>query len=204
MPAVMKKQFALYLAAILTCAAVFPVHPVVAVEFTPTEHAVSRVCVSERTFAVLTDDCGMIVDVLQTQAAMRGQTVLQRAQRYASHTSPGTARRQRHWVQNLRTDGERPATWPRGIPWDRPRRNGAIAREQWMLTLYEVRARLAGRELSPCTEPVFHWGGPVVDRARIERGIARGAWHRVDCGDTLNVPLGPGPTVAVPQDPNAS
>jgi len=168
-------------------------------------HALGRVCISERDWEVQTSDCAMFNAVFEEQAARRGETFLQRVYRYSSHSHPGQERAERPWVRYLRLDARRPPMWPRSVRWAQDRPDGTNARQAWLETLEEARRLRDGLEPNPCAEPVFHWGGPVVDAHRIAEGKRRRIWHQVDCGDTLNVPLGPGgPTRAVPEDQDAS
>ena len=183
---------ALFLLLAFVSVCVPPAHATQPARWSTDAHALARICWSERDARVDTDDCGMIYDVHATQARMRNQTLSQRLERYAHHSSPGQARRYRSWVPFLRLDLQEPDRWPQSRRWSRVGRDGINPQQAWEQTLDEAQRLVVGTQLSPCVAPVFHWGGPRVDRVRIERGIARGFWHPVDCGTTLNTPLGPG------------
>lgn len=51
----------------------------------------------------------------------------------------------------------------------------------WERLLATARAYFAGELADPCPRAVM-WGGPVVDRVRIEACLAAGTCERVECG----------------------
>lgn len=153
--------------------------------------AIARVCVHEAGLEAVDDegepinDCGAIAQVARyhaerfpqhrgsAEAAIRG---------YSSRTFDRARTDGRRWVAWMTLDLAQPRGWSASMTWNP---------ELWRAKLDEVSAVLAGTAPAPCPEPVFHWGGPRVDHERIERGIERGFWRRVDCGNTLNTFLAP-------------
>lgn len=148
---------------------------------------VARVCVNEANFNLEVNDCAAIFFVLKYHADRRGISLSAMARKYSSSVfDPDRPRR--GWVPNLRADLKRPRRWKSSWAWE------GVADQKWRARLDEVEDLREGKAGNPCPYPVFHWGTPnhPTDAARIRRGIARGFWHPVDCGPTLNVFLAPG------------
>lgn len=132
-----------------------------------------------------TDDIHGLADSFRFLARKRGWSfgaAMHARARWVFNPERGDRRR---WVTHLRLDGRRPDGWlDRDGDWKE-------ARSKWIARLELAQRIVDGIEPTTCEAEVFHWGGPNVDRARIERGIARGYWRVVDCGRTRNTFLGP-------------
>jgi len=84
----------------------------------------------------------------------------------------------RRWIADLSGDLHRPDGWPESlVPWE------TRGRLLWLRTLSIVRETIAGRR-SVCSERPSVWGSPRLDRARLDRILARGG--RVVCRGTVN------------------
>jgi hypothetical protein len=142
----------------------------------------ARTCVSERGFAVETDDCGMIYAVARGRADRGGVSIVA-ALRALSPRLHGDSPIPRPWLRELDADGDQPASWPRAARW-------SAHREAWLLTLAEATAYLDGSRSSPCVEVPMAWGSraDVARRARLARDEGRRVrFLTVDCGATRNV-----------------
>src|SRR5690606_18736996 len=91
----------------------------------------------------------------------------------------GVTKSRRPWIAQLDRSGRKPAAWPDGASWDRHR-------PKWERVLGLAVEAVEGRLPHRCDGEPHHWGGPVVDRKRIQRGVKRGYWRRLRCGDTAN------------------
>jgi len=91
----------------------------------------------------------------------------------------GVATSRRPWIAQLDRTLRRPPSWPSSASW-------ATHRPHWERILDMAARAHAGELQHQCDGEPHHWGGPVVDHERIERGIARGYWRRLDCGETKN------------------
>lgn len=149
--------------------------------------SVAKVCVNEAGFRTDTNDCEAIYSVLSWQADRRNIS-LDRMARIYSKSVFNPDREHRGWVPNLRKDLEQPRSWPSTADWY------GVSQSRWKHRLDSVQGYIDNDSPGPCEKPVFHWGteNHPVDRERIQRGIARGYWHPVDCGPTLNTFLAPG------------
>lgn len=127
------------------------------------------------------DDCPALFDALRNRGSERGYRWDRWAHIYSDRIFDRQRRDHRAWITRLAPPFNRPARWPYSdVVWDRV---GPSIRSLY----YRARSIVAGLEPSRCVEPPDHWGGPVVDRARIRAGVRRGHWYVVDCGDTRNV-----------------
>lgn len=136
----------------------------------------ARTCVSERGWHTETDDCGAIHAVATRRSEMRGVT-LARALVELSPRLHGEGPIPRPWLRHLMPDGRRPREWRRAS-WERHR-------PEWLATLEEARALVAGTRPSPCAEPPSSWGS----RSDVAIHLARDPslrWVDVDCGNTRN------------------
>lgn len=158
-------------------------------EFTEQDvHDLARICVNEAGFRMDVNDCKAIVYIIRKRANLAGTSIHDMARSYSTSVFD-LNRKRRGWIPNLRMDLGVPERWPHSDQlWERR------YKRLWKARLDEVRRALLRRN-SPCEKSVFHWGTPnhPVDAARIERGIARGYWHPVNCGKTLNTFLARGP-----------
>ena len=137
----------------------------------------ARIVVGEAGWHATEADVAAHHAVLESRAERMGVRYVTAAGLYSPrHTGVATSRRP--WVAELGRSLRRPPLWPDGASW-------RAHRARWARILELAAQAHAGDLVAPCSPD--HWGGPVVDRARIERGIARGYWRVVDCGATRNV-----------------
>lgn len=152
--------------------------PVHADEWSDAEIAVARHCVSERSFARGSNDCRVVAWIDRRNAERRGLTVeAWMARAHSAHLSSPS----RPWIAELDASGERPESWPVGLAWE-------PARDEWFRTLAVVREVLGGGGHG-CDGTPLVWGGPRVDRDRLDRWYARG-FDRLECGTTRNEIVG--------------
>jgi hypothetical protein len=157
--------------------------------------AIARLAVNEAGFEP-TDDIAGIYAVVARRARLSGISIdsaariqsprvytRRRCEAGERSTRERPCRRRRLYVPFLPFDGHRPRRWPRRMEWPR---------DKWMALLARAQRLVSGQESHGCSEEPRWWGGPVVDRASIDRNIANGTWHIVDCGRTENVFLAPG------------
>lgn len=117
--------------------------------------------------------------VLASRAARMGVSYRTAAALYAPrHVGVATSRRP--WIAELDWTLRRPASWPSRASW-------SAHKPHWVRILGLAARAHRGELAHPCDGEPHHWGGPGVDHERIERGIARGYWRRLDCGSTSNV-----------------
>jgi hypothetical protein len=136
----------------------------------------ARTCVSERGWAVESDDCGAIYAVALRRVEVRGGT-LAAALRALSPTLHGEGELRRPWLRHLGRDGRRPRGW-RAASWERHR-------PLWLATLAEADALVAGERSHRCAELPSAWGSSahVADRLARDPSLR---WVDVDCGTTRN------------------
>lgn len=136
----------------------------------------ARTCVSERSWAVETDDCSAIYAVALRRVEVRGGT-LGSALRALSPTLHGEGELRRPWLRHLERDGRRPRGW-RAASWERHR-------PLWLATLAEADALVAGERTHRCAELPSAWGSRADVRLALSRDPSL-RWIDVDCGDTRN------------------
>lgn len=139
----------------------------------------ARIVVGEAGFSATPDDVAAHHAVLADVSARRGWSYVHAARIYSPrHTGVRPAQR-RPWVAELSSTMRTPPSFPRRL-WP-------VYRGRWERLLESARQAVAGELAHRCDGEPSHWGGPAVDHERIERGIARGYWRRLDCGETANV-----------------
>lgn len=137
----------------------------------------ARIVVGEAGWHATEADVAAHHAVLEARAERLGVSYARAARLYSPrHTGVRPSRRP--WIAELGPRASRPSSWPTGPSWRRHR-------PAWVRILKGAARAHRGELVAPCSPD--HWGGPVVDRERIERGIARGYWRVVDCGATRNV-----------------
>lgn len=147
---------------------------------TETEVLLARTCVSERGWRIETDDCAAIYEVALARAAVSGDSLRDAICDLSPHLHGGVVTRA--WLQDLRSDGERPRGL--GAPWERLRHGGLISRrEAWMVTVEEARELIGGFRGRVCELEVRAWGSDADLRRRRLAGLR---WVEVECGDTFN------------------
>ena len=132
----------------------------------------ARTCVSERGWAVESDDCAAIAEVVRLRMRRTGESWIQ-ALGELSPRLHGDAPIGRPWLRGL-VDEDPPRGW-REARWDR-------YRDAWLATLAEAR-ELVESERAVCEEPPTSWGSADDVRRRAARGAR---WVEVDCGSTRN------------------
>ncbi len=125
-------------------------------------------------------DAAAIFAAIETLARVRGETWAEAACAYSRRALSG--RTARPWLSRLDASGEAPEGWPETASWERQGR-------LWDRLLDWCRDVVAGWTPPACDLDPTDWGDPEHDGERIHRGIARGYWYRVDCGDARNVYL---------------
>jgi hypothetical protein len=153
--------------------------PIAGVRWTDAAVDLGRVCIHEASFAP-GDDCAALHDALRTRGASRGLEWDRWARVYSDRIFDRTRTDRRAWIARLRPTLARPRGFDRR-QWE------AWGRAKVAARFDEAAAILRGEITSRCERSPDHWGGPVVDRARIRAGVRRGYWDVVDCGDTQNV-----------------
>lgn len=136
----------------------------------------ARTCVSERSWAVDTDDCSAIYAVALRRVESRGGT-LSSALRALSPNLHGDGPIRRPWLRGLHRDARRPEGW-HGASWERHR-------PLWLETLEQADALIRGDSLHRCAELPTSWGSRADVRAALARDPTL-RWVDVDCGHTLN------------------
>lgn len=136
----------------------------------------ARTCVSERGWAVDTDDCSAIYAVALRRVEVRGGTIAS-ALRALSPTLHGDGTVPRDWLQHLERDGRRPRGW-RAASWERHR-------PLWLQTLDEADALLAGERTHRCVELPTSWGSRTDVRVHLAADPTL-RWVDVECGNTRN------------------
>ena len=136
----------------------------------------ARTCVSERGWAVDTDDCSAIYAVALRRVEVRGGSISS-ALRALSPTLHGDGSVRRDWLRHLERDGRRPRGW-RAASWERHR-------PLWLQTLGEADALLAGERTHRCVELPTSWGSRTDVRVHLAADPTL-RWVDVDCGRTLN------------------
>lgn len=148
-------------------------------DVTAEDFVMMQLCISEASVR-RTNDCRAIKYITERRAAARGLGVHEYVTtRHTRHIRSPT----RPWIGELDHSFERPESWPEGMPWDGP--NGG--REGVLRVLHTVQTS----DGHGCAEAPLDWGGPRVDCANLQARV-NGDWHKVDCGDTLNVFLARG------------
>ena len=163
--------------------------------WSPEVVAIARACVNETEFATADperhlNDCGAIAQVAIWHSEHHGQyqhEPLRAIQRLSRKSYDRSRTDGRSWIAWMNTDLTRPQGYYRSVTW---------SPEAWEAILDRVAGHFDGSIPFPCSEPVFHWGGPVVDGDRIAAGKANNYWHEVDCGPTLNTFLAPNSVIA--------
>lgn len=125
-------------------------------------------------------DAAAIFVAIETLALLRGETWAEAACAYSPRALTG--RTARAWLSRLDASGAPPEGWPTGASWER---QGRLFRRllEWCVDV------VMGYAPPACDLDPTDWGDPEHDGERIQRGIARGFWYRVDCGDARNVYL---------------
>lgn len=134
----------------------------------------ARLYVSESGWDSPTDRAALFHALRNRQETLGESSLLSTMRRY-SRPLFASDRPRRRWVQALREDGGAPRFWPRTLTW-------APFADRWKAILDEARAHLESPPPNPCDADIEHWGGPYVDRARLEAMIASGVWRRSHCG----------------------
>lgn len=139
----------------------------------------ARIVIGECGFDATPADVAAHHAVIESRAERLGVSYVRAARLYSPrHTGVATSRRP--WIAQLDRSGRKPAAWPSSASW-------TVHRPKWERILGLAARAHAGELEHGCDGRPDHWGGPVVDHERIERGIARGYWRRLDCGATRNV-----------------
>jgi len=139
----------------------------------------ARIVVGEAGWHATEADVAAHHAVLESRSERMGVRYVTAAGLYSPrHTGVATSRRP--WIAQLDRTLRRPPSWPSSASW-------AAHRPEWERILGLAERAHAGELEHGCDGRPDHWGGPVVDHERIERGIARGYWRRLDCGETKNV-----------------
>ena len=136
----------------------------------------ARTCVSERGWAVESDDCAAIYAVALRRVDARGSTLVA-ALRALSPTLHGDGELRRPWLRHLERDGRRPRGW-RAASWERHR-------PLWLATLAEADALVSGARTHRCAELPSAWGSRTDVRLALARDPSL-RWVDVDCGSTRN------------------
>lgn len=137
----------------------------------------ARTCVSERSWAVDTDDCAAIHAVAARRVEVRGGTLAE-ALRVLSPTLHGEGELRRPWIRHLERDGRRPRAWRRA--------SWARHRPLWLATLAEADALVAGERTHRCAEMPSSWGSRVDVRVALARDPSL-RWVEITCGTTANL-----------------
>ncbi len=142
-------------------------------------HRLAQLYISEASWAGL-EDHPAIYWALRNRAETLDRSMLEQMRRYSRPLFRPTSARQA-WIAALRTDGAQPDVWPENVSWDR-------YTDRWKLILSRARAHVREAPRNPCDGRVEHWGGMRIarDRVRADRALERGAWRRLDCGETRN------------------
>lgn len=139
----------------------------------------ARIVVGEAGWHATEADVAAHHAVLEARAERLGVSYARAARLYSPrHTGVRPSRRP--WIAQLDRTLRRPPSWPSSASWSRHR-------PEWERILGLAARAHAGELEHGCDGEPMHWGGPRVDLDRIERGIARGYWRRIDCGATRNV-----------------
>lgn len=139
----------------------------------------ARIVVGEAGFDATPEDVAAHHAVIVSRAERLGVSYKRAASLYAPR-HVGVVASRRPWIAELDESMGRPTSWPPTASW-------SVHKPKWA-RLLELAGQVHRGELEhACDGEPHHWGGPVVDRDRIERGIARGYWRRIDCGPTRNV-----------------
>lgn len=126
------------------------------------------------------DDAAAIHASIDTLSRIRGESWAETACAYSGRALRGETRRA--WLAALDGTETEPAGWPAGASW-------SVQRRLWARLLDWCSIVVAGYAPPVCDLDPTDWGHPELDSHRIESGIARGYWYRVDCFDTRNVYL---------------
>lgn len=146
--------------------------------WTDDEVAIARLVVSEASFGT-SDDARVITWIVAHNAKRRGVSP---AEYVATVHHRHVRSSKRPWLAGLDASMAEPSGWPATVSWaDR----GAPG---WSARLSEVRRALAEDDHGCDAAPVT-WGGPSVDRERLEYLATRGYVPR-RCGLTRNVFVG--------------
>lgn len=129
-----------------------------------------RTCVSERSWAIDTDDCAVVAEVVRARMERRGESFGEAIRALAPRLHGGTITRRR-WLLDLDVDCHRPRGWPATASWER-------WRSACDATVAEVRAILDGTRASPCIERPAHWGSREDVR---RRELAGYRWRDAEC-----------------------
>jgi len=132
----------------------------------------ARTCVSERGWAVESDDCAAIAEVVRGRMERTGESWVEALGELSTRLL-GDAPIGRPWLRGL-VDERRPDGW-RLARWE-------SHRDAWLRTLEEARALIA-EERRVCSSAPVSWGSADDVRRRAGRGAR---WHEVECGETLN------------------
>lgn len=125
-------------------------------------------------------DAAAIHAALVSLAAVRGETWAEAACSYSRGALTG--RTARAWISRLDASGAPPVGWPSGASW-------TVQGRLWDRLLDWCADVVGGWTPPACDFDPTDWGDPEHDSERIRRGVARGFWYRVDCGDARNVYL---------------
>jgi hypothetical protein len=125
-------------------------------------------------------DATAIFESLTGLARVRGETWEEAACSYSGRALRGETRRS--WISRLEGPAAAPLGWPDGASWDVHRR--------LLDRLLDHADRVVAGDVAPvCSALPTDWGHPTLDSHRIERGIARGYWRRVNCAGVRGVYL---------------
>ena len=154
---------------VLIVAGFQPCSPVHAQDWTEHEVTVAIIAVNEASFREA--DASAIAEA-------RGRYSVDELRRMHPRATNPNRTDSRRWISDLSADAHQPNGWPSHlVSWDQ------IGRGMWLRTLRVVRETIAGRR-SVCSERPSVWGSPRLDRARLDRILARGG--RVVCRGTAN------------------
>lgn len=157
-----------------------PNTPIHADAWTEDEVAIARLVVSEASFGT-SDDARTITWIVVHNARRRS---LSPAEYVATVHHRHVRSERRPWLAGLDGTMVEPGGWPLTVSWSE---RGAPA---WAARLAEVRRALADDQHG-CDGVPVGWGGPAIDRERLERMASLGYVPR-RCGLTRNVFVGRG------------
>jgi len=137
----------------------------------------AKIVIGEAGFSATEDDVMAHHAVITNRSEARGWSYAGAARLY-SPRHLGVKESPRPWISELNRSLTKPPSWPSNVSWEKHR-------PQWKRVLKTATKAVKGEIEQTCDAD--HWGGPVVDRDRIDRGIDRGYWEIIDCGNTKNV-----------------